>query len=917
MSGDTILSVWRAPFSMTPEVRQLPAAMTLAELAAAMPGLPHDFDARGVICINGRPVYRSAWRSIRPKPRHNGVPVEVTFHAPPMGGGGEGQGGGGKRIFALVASIGLSIISGGILAGGAAKFLGAGFAAKTLGAAALSFGVSLTGALLIGALSAPPVAKPRGEAKANEGAASAEGNVLEANAAIPRVYGERKVFPPLGCEPLTYFDGPDEIVEAVYVLAGPHRIEGIRIGNAEAAGLSGVDVEMREGWPGDVPLRLVTRQGRTESVQAELRAHLVEDSDGQVLDVSAGDVSGALPQPYVVVTRDGPDVHWLHLAFPQGLNLNASEGTLLRVPMRLRIRELGSATWVNLPELHFQAANVRQLRATIELVWTDAATADPQAAAAEGFVEARRVAPGQTVAPVTEPWAADAYFGASGDAWMVQGNAGTTGVEHVECSRFTARILLDTGVFPKGRYEIEILRGAAFGAGDYDTATYVVAGDVWNLFGYQGVAAPRIVRSRDGVADSLYLLRSVSVWNEHPVPTDDLALIAVRARNRALEALSCVAGGWVRDWDGAEWNTLAVTGNPAPHLRDIYLGLARPVPPALIDSDALVSWRSACIAAGYTVNHVMEDESMMDTARIVAGCGYGQPYMSEVYGVVRDKDRSAEVPVQIFTPRNSRNFGFTRALPNLPEGFRVNYRDALRDYETRQIVVARPGFAGTPVVTEQITIEGLVDEAAVRARAVYDLRTPELRGTFYTLEAPAEAIVCRRGDLVGVNHDMIARWMGSGRVVDVRFNGGGLVDRITLDGAVEVSNEPDMHGVTDMHAVADMHLLGLSSSVVLRGPAGPLAAVAVTDASGMRPTLTLAAPVAAASVPEGTLASVGLRTSEVLRLVVAGIAAGEDLTATLTLVDEGVGLFPSASVPLTFDGDDLTFDGDPMTFLAA
>jgi hypothetical protein len=32
------------------------------------------------------------------------------------------------------------------------------------------------------------------------------------------------VFPPLAAEPLVYFDGVDEVVEACYALAGPHRL---------------------------------------------------------------------------------------------------------------------------------------------------------------------------------------------------------------------------------------------------------------------------------------------------------------------------------------------------------------------------------------------------------------------------------------------------------------------------------------------------------------------------------------------------------------------------------------------------------------------------------------------------------------------------------------------------------------------
>lgn len=871
----SILAVYREPFGVTPLVCYLPEGITLAEMARRVPTLPADFSARGVICINGHAVQRGAWHMITPKPYHNGVPVEVTFHARPMGGE---DGSGGKQILALVASFALTALTGGIAAGGAAKLLGANFAAKTFGAYALAAGVSLVGSLALAALSAPPTAKAASKASANEGAASAVGNVLEANGPVPRVIGERKVFPPLACEPLTYFDGSDEIVEAVYCLNGPHRLTDIRVGSALISDI-GVEFETREGWPGDEPLTLISRQGRTESVQAELRGHLVSDADGRTL--ASGSLSD-LPQPYVVSTRDRPDEHWLHLTFPQGLNEKASETVFMRVPFRLRLRPRGGA-WVNLPELHFQAANVRQLRASINLVWTDAPASSPAAANNEGWVEARRFSPGQTDAPAQADWSADAYFGSTGDVWMNAANLMTSGVSRVECTRYTARIILDTAVFPRGRYEIEVIRGAAVTSSAYTSSSYQVSGSIWDLFGTKGTPG-QIVRTRDGVSDSVYLLRSVSVWNEHPVPTSDFALIAVRARNRALEEVSTIAGAWVPDWDGTGWRTWTVTDNPAPHLRDIFAGRlnAKPVPGVIVDDAGLVTWR----ASGHKCNALIEDQSVGDAANLVAACGYARPYMSEIYGVARDYDRSAETPVQMFTPRNSSGFKWSKGFAAMPDALRVSFRDSAQDYDLRQITVARPGFSGAPRLLEQVTYEGPVTESEVRARAIYDQKQALYRNTFYSLVVPAEALVARRGDMVLVQHDMLTSRSGSGRVSDVAINGAGNVTSITLDCEVDLVNEPDMLTVQNLLAVPDMLALGLTSAAVVRGASGPSNAMPLTNASGSASVLTLATPVALSAVPDGALVAVGPTRQELLRLIIFSVEATEDYTATLTLVDE-------------------------------
>ncbi|WP_420344635.1 hypothetical protein [Paenirhodobacter sp.] len=345
-----------------------------------------------------------------------------------------------------------------------------------------------------------------------------------------------------------------------------------------------------------------------------------------------------MPQVQVVATRDYPDEHQLQITFTSGLSKNASDTNLIRVPLRLRMRPIGGA-WINLPELHFQAASVRRMRATIRLVWSDDATVSPSASSKEGFVEARIASPGQTVAPSSGLFSANSYFYGSGsENYLTRNNSGTTNVRHTTLDRYTATIMLDRDTFSARRYEIEVRRGAAFEASKYDSASYAYDGQIWNFWGYQGTSPGQIVMSRDGVYDTLYLLRSVSIWNDHPLPSRDLAAVAIRVRNRSTDQVSCIAGGYVKDWDGSGWNAWTVTDNPAPHLRDIFVGTENldPVPIDLLDDDGLVEWRQHCIDMGYTCNALLEDQTIDDAARVVASCGYAKPLMSDIWGVARD-----------------------------------------------------------------------------------------------------------------------------------------------------------------------------------------------------------------------------------------------------------------------------------------
>lgn len=893
----SVIATFCPAFAVTPVRRNLPAGLSLVELTHLMPELPDDFLARGAILIGGVAVQRELWPLLRPRADRAGPPLEVTFHAPPRGGGGDSR----KSVFALLASVALTAASGFIAGGGLATRFGlTRFAAGSLAASALASGVSLVGALAVAALSPPPSLgeTSRSGRLRTDGTASVEGNLLEPNAPLPRVLGERKVFPPLAAEPLTYFEGEDEVVEAVFALAGPHRLRDIRIGAASAADLPGVELQMREGWPGSAPQTLVRRQARTEHLRSELPAHQVDEADGKRLDTSL-DPALAVPQPVRLATRDRPDEHWLHLVLPQGLHREGGDQAV-QVPVRLRLRRDGSETWQDLPELHFRGANLRQMRATIRLVWGGPIPA-PSAALAEGWVEARRAAPGQTAAPSSADFVAHSSFGTSDDAWLTANNLGSTGVTGVALDRYTATVRLDPASFEPGRYEIEIRRGAAFRAADWNAAGYTVAGSVWNLFGWRTPSAPEIPMTRDRLADSVVILRSVSIWNETPVAARDLALIAVRARGRSLERLSVLAGGWVRDLDPVtgQWGVWTVTDNPAPHLRDIYIGALNmdPVPAAALDDAGLVAWRSHCVENGLRCNAVIEGQSAQEAAEVVAACGYGRPYMAERWGVIVDRDRRNEPPVQLFGPRNSRDFAWRRALARLPEGLRCTFRDETRDYEPRQITVFRPGVSRDTGRLEQVNYEGLVTEAEVRARATYDLAQPELRGTYYTIEAPAEAIVCRRGSLVAVQHDSLDRHMGAARIVSIETDAAGDCIALQLDAAIPILDGPVWADIADLAAVPDMSAIGARSAVRIRRDGGAITLHALAGPAGSSDRIQPVEPIPADGLSIDTLVAVGRAGAEVLRLIVWSMEPREDLTWTLTLVDEAPQLWSSEGAP--------------------
>ena len=239
--------------------------------------------------------------------------------------------------------------------------------------------------------------------------------------------------------------------------------------------------------------------------------------------------------------------------------------------------------------------------------------------------------------------------------------------------------------------------------------------------------------------------------------------------------------------------------------------------------------------------------------------------------------------MQLFTQNNMYGFQWTKGFSRVPDALLVNYRDKFADYNTMQIQVPRPGLVGDGVRVEQVTYEGLVTEDEARMRAEYDQMQAMYRSTFYSWECDSESILCRQGDLVAVQHDMISSWSGSGRVIDIMYDGSGDVVGLVIDNMIPFSDEPDMLSSPDLLGVDDLLMSGLPVGVsIMRGDS--VSTHVVSGVTGNVVTFSPAIP--ADDIEIGSMVASGPVGSEHLRLVVSEIAPTSQFRATITAVDE-------------------------------
>lgn len=907
---------YRPPFALGSCSAMLrPPGESILEIVRAMPGLPPAFFDRGIVCINGEPLdrdpekARAKWPLVRPKPYSDEVPIAVTLHWP-LGtpGGGNGT---AKAVGSLVAAFALVVLTagaaGGLFAGLAPGF----FEAGSISAKILAGTIGLVGALTISAMSAPPAQQAAASGSvannntATAEAASASGNVLSRGGSVPRVIGTRKIFPPLGAEPVVELIGDDEFVECILPLNGPHALNDPRIDNVALADAQDVQFETREGWITDPPLTLVTRQGRTLTPQVELSTHKVNSvTQNLLLDPGAPEID--LPVWHSGATRNAQDEIWLHFLLPSGISVNGTTSTDVGIPLRIRIRLRGTVAWTNLPEIHLSGSTLQQLRRAVLFKWK---TAEPiqSVPASGGFVYAN-VAPNAQVASLTNlaspvAWVADSYFTAAAGAnnYLSSGNEASTKVANLNLFSNRVEVYLDPAVFTRGIYEIQVMRGAAYSRASFSNTAYTYSGVVVDFFYYQNIASPQIPMSRANLADRIVFNRIVSIWNDYPVKRPGFALIAIKARNRNVQNISVQASGYVKDWDGSGWNTWTTTSNPAPHYADILSGAQNldPLPADLRDDTGLVAWRTLCNTHDWTCDAIIDDQRTQDALQLLASCGYARPYQSDIYGVTVDNDRSADAPVQIFSRRNSTNMRFERAYPRVPFGFLVTYRDDASDDDQAQVEVnQRDTTFADNTALEGVTYDGLITTAKVIARAQFDLDQGNLRGTFYRLDTDIQNIVCRRGSLVGYMCDFLSKRYGDGLIVSKTISGGNITG-LVLDSEIPITNVADMHAITDMHAVADMHDVGITTGIVIRHTDGTLSSHTLSNATGSTNTLTFATPIADDATIQGfadtnhqygCLVIAGALGAIYRRMLVQSVQPTNDLKATLTLVDEAPAL---------------------------
>lgn len=388
--------------------------------------------------------------------------------------------------------------------------------------------------------------------------------------------------------------------------------------------------------------------------------------------------------------------------------------------------------------------------------------------------------------------------------------------------------------------------------------------------------------------ETSYLSTIRSIQYQAPVTRDGLAMIAVRAQasdqlNGVIDTLNCTVQRLLPVWNGSSWSTPQATRNPAWAFCDVLRGPgnARPLDDSRLDLATILTWAQACDAAGITFDAVIaERRSVWEMLQEIAATGFASPTVRDgKFSVVHDTTRT--VPVQHFSPRNSRGFQVTRLYGDLPNVLKVRFPNERTLHQTDEIRVYDDGYTAANATREEVLDLPYTTSATLAYRAARRyLATARLRPRIVSLETDLEFLICERGDLVRVTHDTALIGLGAARVKSLTTDGGGNLTAVTLDAAQVVGSA--------------------SYALRVRTATGATLYAPVTASAGEQVTFTLVTPIASGDpMPAiGDHVLYGEAGAESREFIVRSIEPRADLSATLTLVDYAPAIFTAASGPI-------------------
>ncbi len=265
--------------------------------------------------------------------------------------------------------------------------------------------------------------------------------------------------------------------------------------------------------------------------------------------------------------------------------------------------------------------------------------------------------------------------------------------------------------------------------------------------------------------------------------------------NGVINSFNCVAVSKLRTYDGTNITAPVATNNPAWIYADILTGTLnqRPKLDANINWNELKRWADFCdtLSSGengissksHTCNFVLDYSSTIyKLLKDVAAIGRASPDIyDDMYSVIFEEQKTTKI--QLFTNSNSSNFTSNIMYAELPDAVKVNFRDPESDWQMRELIVYNDNFTNASAkIYESIDSPMTTSSDEAYRNGRYWLKQAALRREEITFDCDLEWLECKRGDLVGYQHDVM------------KVGGTSMRIKTVVGTVVTVDTDPGMNG---------------------------------------------------------------------------------------------------------------------------
>lgn len=212
--------------------------------------------------------------------------------------------------------------------------------------------------------------------------------------------------------------------------------------------------------------------------------------------------------------------------------------------------------------------------------------------------------------------------------------------------------------------------------------------------------------------------------------------------------------------------------NPADQTLWIYRGPqnANPKPDHEIDWPAWAEFYAWCRDQGLHYDEPIDSPiTRGEMANRICAAAHARPCkINGRLSVIIDKPRTGEAPSQVFTPRNVRNFRWTKTFPAEVHAARIGFANAENGWQTDEVTLYLDGFnAENATKFETLELPGKTDPDEIRKVGRQYINNALSQVETFSFEMDAESLTATLGAYVVVQHDVMATGRGAARVLSL------------------------------------------------------------------------------------------------------------------------------------------------------